>query len=130
VLRQNRASRLKIFASVAALCVVAGPIASILLWDQWRLGEASRSLGLDVSPAVLGLIISLVPVYFAAVQIWIPIRLRQTSEEPHQREPMSDAQMHWNAVRLVAIMCILAVEIVAQTVPLHRPAHAAPVGIR
>lgn len=130
MLRQIRASRLKTFALVAALCGVILPVASTLLWRRWHLDVMSRNLGLDAGPLVFGLLVALVPVYFAAVEIWLPIRLLPRLEKPEKRRPLTDAQVHWNAVRLVALGCILVIELIAQSVPDHRAAHAATMSAR
>jgi len=130
VLRQIRASRLKTFALVTAVSVVALPVAATLLWTRWNLDLFAQAVGLVRSPVVLGLVLALVPMYFAAIEIWLPFRQLRPRKPKRRRLPLTETQLHWNAVRIVAIVCILVVELVAQSVPDHRAAHAATIGVR
>jgi membrane-associated phospholipid phosphatase len=130
MLRQIRASRLKTFALVTAACAVALPLATTMLWTRWGIDAMARGLGLPQRPVVVGLVLALLPMYFAAVEIWLPLRQLPPREAPRPRAPLTETQLHWNAVRVVALVCILLVELVAQSVPDHRAAHAAAIGIR
>jgi len=126
---QIRASRLKTFALVTAVCAVALPTATTFLWTRWNLDAMARGLGLHQHPVVVGLVLALLPMYLAAIEIWLPLRQLPPSGTPRQRTPLTETQLHWNAVRVVAIVCILVVEVVAESVPVHRAAHAATIGV-
>ncbi len=124
MLRQISGSRLKIFAVVAAACVIATSISAVALWDSWRLAALARNLGVHEDPFSVGLLAALIPIYFVGIELWLPIRPHRKSSGSARREPMSDSQKHWNAIRIVALMCILATEFVVQSLPAHHAAAA------
>lgn len=129
MLRQIRASRLKTFALIVITCAIALPGATILLWTRWHLDGMARRLAMPADPLSCGLVAALVPIWIAAIQIWLPVR-RRHDEAPRPRTPLTEAQLHWNAVRIVALLCIVVMEILVQSIPSGRPAHAAVVGVR
>ncbi len=127
MLRHIRASRPKTLAIVAALSATTLTGMSAAMWDRWSLGVIARNLALHPDPVTFGLVLSLIPVYVTAIELWLPIRLAAPSDHPDvaRRRPMTEAQFHWNAVRVVALICILLIDLVAQAVPEHRAPPAA-----
>lgn len=127
MLRQIRASRLKTLALVAVACATALPIAASIMWSRWSLGLMARNLGLHQDPVTLGMAAALLPICLVAIELWLPIRIGRadTPLTTSERAPLSEAQLHWNAVRIVAVVCIVLIELVVQVVPEHRPVAAA-----
>jgi hypothetical protein len=121
VLRTTQARRLKILAALAALCAGASVVATAILWRSWRIDRIAAGLGLHADPVTVGVAFSLVPTYFVALEIWLPSMPRRTAAPVR---PLSDDDVHWRAVRVVALLCILLTEVMVDAVPGHHPATA------
>lgn len=121
MLRQIRASRPKTLAMIVALSVTTLTIASATMWERWSLDVLARNLAIHPDPITFGLVLSLIPTYVAAIELWLPIRLAApvAAVDVPERTPMTEERFHWNAVRIIALVCILLIELVTQMVPAH-----------
>jgi hypothetical protein len=129
VLRLPRVSKPKIFAASAVLSLVACTAVAWTFWTQWGLAPVAAALGMHPDPFSVGAFASLIPTYFIALELWLPTVPPRPRAERAPQPPMSDEDMHWNVVRIVALLCVLATELIAQMIPTHpvviAAAHAA-----
>ena len=124
---QLQASRLRIFLFLALLSLALSVAGCFALWDLWPLSRLCNAVGIPQRPVVLGVVISMVPIYFIALEIWLAPHSAVTPDVQKKTEDSPDAS-YWNAVRIVAVLCIFLTEALCQLIPTVGVHHQAKAG--